>query len=605
MASQSQNKEETSRPNSSSAIGQMPPPEEVNPNLANLSAVADFSVKSGSAPGANTIIYVHGIGNKPPASVLKCQWDTALFGTDLGDRSRMAYWVNRTRYPKPESATCGEADLVDANAASVEERNLAGICISARAEDVGEEVLRREIRALAETPEQQGFLGRIASRMVSVESEIPQDAKTAEIGARIVPLPEPQRRLVALNLTRLFLPDVYDFLFHSDRRKLMTDSLLNRLAVGGGPFVIIAHSQGTMVAYEVLRQLDPAKIEVPLFITIGSPLGMQEVQDAFKSWTGNKRLVPPACVAHWINVADRFDPVAIDFDISNDFGGKPRIKNVSKFGLNPDSLRHPHSATGYLSTEHVRKPVRATLGNAFSQFIAKFVISRDLVEELEDAHAEKPVNALIELKTRGDAGKGQPLDELGEEVMKEICELIAKRPHPGEEDAEHEPPERLKRYIAAKLTRSEVELLRTRHRDLKISHVWKDSPKTAFIVKSTHTVQAKPANLGYGANGKGIGWAVLDTGIRGDHPHFSKFSNIAEQWDCTRPGTPQELRPGMKAWNELDGHGHGTHVAGIIAGTLEAKKNRRPQGGALEKRPIRPTGRHGAGSSPIRIQGTR
>src|SRR4249919_920357 len=39
----------------------------------------------------NTIVYVHGIGNKPLASVLKCQWDMALFGTALGDRSRMAY----------------------------------------------------------------------------------------------------------------------------------------------------------------------------------------------------------------------------------------------------------------------------------------------------------------------------------------------------------------------------------------------------------------------------------------------------------------------------------------------------------------------------------
>ena len=41
----------------------------------------------------NTVIYIHGIGNKPPASILKCQWDTALFGSPLGDRSRMAYWV--------------------------------------------------------------------------------------------------------------------------------------------------------------------------------------------------------------------------------------------------------------------------------------------------------------------------------------------------------------------------------------------------------------------------------------------------------------------------------------------------------------------------------
>ena len=48
-----------------------------------------------------TILYVHGIGNKPIESVLKCQWDQALFGYDLGACSRLAYWVNREYYPSP------------------------------------------------------------------------------------------------------------------------------------------------------------------------------------------------------------------------------------------------------------------------------------------------------------------------------------------------------------------------------------------------------------------------------------------------------------------------------------------------------------------------
>lgn len=69
----------------------------------------------GAAPEVGTIVYVHGIGNKPEASILKCQWDTALFGGPLGDRTRMSYWVNRERYPVPEAArapgdTLGEGD---------------------------------------------------------------------------------------------------------------------------------------------------------------------------------------------------------------------------------------------------------------------------------------------------------------------------------------------------------------------------------------------------------------------------------------------------------------------------------------------------------------
>src|SRR5689334_16917715 len=60
-----------------------------------------LTVKSGVEPTVQTVLYVHGIGNKPVASVLKCQWDEALFGVQMADRTRMAYWVNRQYYPEP------------------------------------------------------------------------------------------------------------------------------------------------------------------------------------------------------------------------------------------------------------------------------------------------------------------------------------------------------------------------------------------------------------------------------------------------------------------------------------------------------------------------
>src|SRR6185295_18403695 len=78
-----------------------------------LGAKADAPEGVGAkAKSAHTIIYVHGIANKPIASVLKCQWDMALTGTQLGDRSRMAYWVNREYYPTPLDETCADSDLV-------------------------------------------------------------------------------------------------------------------------------------------------------------------------------------------------------------------------------------------------------------------------------------------------------------------------------------------------------------------------------------------------------------------------------------------------------------------------------------------------------------
>src|SRR5215213_11549752 len=71
---------------------------------AKRAKAVDTMLKPEAAPepsGAATIVYIHGIGNKPPASVLKGQWDQSLFEFDLGERTRMAYWVDRERYPVP------------------------------------------------------------------------------------------------------------------------------------------------------------------------------------------------------------------------------------------------------------------------------------------------------------------------------------------------------------------------------------------------------------------------------------------------------------------------------------------------------------------------
>lgn len=550
------------------AVAEMPPPERISFSPPPRTA-ASLTVKSGANPNAQTVIYVHGIGNKPVASVLKCQWDRALFGKDLGDRTRMAYWVNRQYYPMPEAATCGDKDLVEVDDDEISTSSIMSLAASTAGEDAEREAVDREVQALAQSPAQAAFLRSIEIKMSAAEAANPADLGAMRVGAKILPLPGFLRRIVVRHLTRAFLRDVNDFFFSADRRKAMTDSLVERLSAGGGPFVIVAHSQGTMIAYEVLRHLSREQVQVPLFVTIGSPLALQEVQDVFRAWTGKSPLEPPACVARWVNVADRLDPVALDTDISNDFGGEPNVENHDGF-INPDSPRHPHSGTGYLATKPVQTAVLATLSNAFSQAVGQFVISRDLAEQFEDSRPNETRRTLVQLNTQdwkpGEEAPVQDLNAVGNDLMKHIQALGTTNPVPGRGE-----PERLKRFIVADLTRHEVETLRTLHRELEIDHIWANAVKRATIVQSTHTVQARPANLGYGATGRGIGWAVLDTGIKGDHPHFEKFKNIGPQWDCVQPGKPAPLPPGTPASNQLDKHGHGTHVAATIGGALQVQ----------------------------------
>jgi hypothetical protein len=511
------------------------------------------------AKSANTIIYVHGIGNKPPAAVLKCQWDKALLGVEQGDRSRMAYWVDRELYPTPLDGTCSSGDQVRIDDDEMSTRTVLALS-TARARD-SQHPVEREIKALTDDPVRQLWLTKIATKLIAGTSVSNDELHARSIRAKVLPLSEPFRRLISQNLTRAFLRDVNDFLFDAERRDAMERSLLDRLAAGGGPFIIIAHSQGSMIAYDVLRRIKPPQLKIPLFITIGSPLGLQEVQDALRQWTDGSLPFPP-CVDRWLNVADRLDPVAFDNDISDDFDGA--IENVSGIGLNKDSPRHPHSATGYLAVKDVLEAVRKVIGSTFEQEIGSFTIAKDLVGDLENAHRGDRHPTLIQLAREGQGNSGKPAQVrvIAESVKNKLTSIIEAA---GDDPADAEFDD-LQHFVAAKLTRLEVETLGSFFDDLKFVGIWRNARKRALISASTHTIQARPANLGYGADGIGICWAVLDTGIRADHPHFQKHSNVVAQWDCTHRGDPRLLERGSKESNQLDGDGHGTHVSGIIAG---------------------------------------
>ncbi len=503
-------------------------------------AASGANAEKAAKPLPVTVIYVHGIGNKPIQSVLKCQWDMALFDADLGERSRMAYWVDRERYPSPEPGTCASGDRIDTDSGT------EGFGVRS-APEVLREQIDSEIDILGRTAEQKRILQAIARTMIAGEQRAPGPRASA-VEAKVLPLPAFMRRVVTRRLTRLFLRDVNDFLFDEQKRKRMEASLRERL-VGPGPYVVIAHSQGSMVAYQVLRQLQKSELQVPLLVTIGSPLGLTEVQDQFRKWTGRKRLPVPPCVDRWVNVADRFDPVALDSNLNDDFSPKKAIDNHRRFGLNPDSPKNPHSATGYLRTPEVRQAVRAHVPADFSTPMSEFVIARDLSRNLEDSAEEQRHNVLIELVSKD----ARPVEASRETASKTLAEICGKH-------VEAAAIEQLRHFISARLTRAEIETVRARHRDLSINHVWCDAQKRALLQTSIDTVQARTANLAYRALGENVHWAVLDTGIRATHPHFKTHASVVKSWDCTGRGSPKE--------GGSDNNGHGTHVAGIIAGTL-------------------------------------
>jgi subtilisin family serine protease len=108
-----------------------------------------------------------------------------------------------------------------------------------------------------------------------------------------------------------------------------------------------------------------------------------------------------------------------------------------------------------------------------------------------------------------------------------------------------------------------------------IFHIWPDFEVSASINKSVATVKADAAQNSFSAWGAGITWAVMDSGIKDDHPHFEKHKNVDKTSAWHKDFTVDGAGPFE------DENGHGTHVAGIIAGEwrvpLDAPKGtRRP-----------------------------
>jgi subtilisin family serine protease len=97
--------------------------------------------------------------------------------------------------------------------------------------------------------------------------------------------------------------------------------------------------------------------------------------------------------------------------------------------------------------------------------------------------------------------------------------------------------------------------------------IWPDFAIGARLTKSISTVKADAAHLSFSATGTDIVWAVIDSGIQGAHVHFEKYKNL-ETEDPLRHRDFTALGIDEKPLEDL--YGHGTHVAGIIAG--ERKK---------------------------------
>ena len=502
------------------------------------------------------IVYIHGIGRQAyPPDALKLKWDLALFGRDLGAQSAMAYWADILHppgEPQPSTASRGSDGPFDLQAAI---------------QDAGLD------------PEDPQVAQFAASLGLAVGMPVPA---VATVGKRVLPLPPFLRKPIAERFLRSFVADTAAYFFRPEVREACQQRLRDALPSRNQPVTLVAHSQGTVISFEVLAQMERASLDLIEFTTLGSPLGIQEVQDFLLP----PSLIVPEVVQKWHSFADPLDPVALDKGLANDFEPDDVIQDA--LVTNIDSRRvagfNPHSAVGYLAHPNVRRVVHDAMR---LDTMSRFVIARDVAERLADESGQRH-SVLIELLEPGYPAVGElpkevELRERDEAVRlaegaseKPRTQLLAHRiARTAKDIAAIVPPRQRKqaridalhRFVAARLTVEELETVAANHRALNVYSVWMSSSKSKLLWRSPRVLKADAALASFAAGGAGITWAILDTGIRAGHPHFQvKDRNgnrtVKEIWDCTKQGPPQRVAIG----GSRDPDGHGTHVAGIVAG---------------------------------------
>jgi hypothetical protein len=138
-------------------------------------------------------------------------------------------------------------------------------------------------------------------------------------------------------------------------------SVLIRAHEQGRPVLLLAHSMGSVIAFESLWQLsriEGSEAGADLFLTTGSPLGQKVVQRHLLGATRPPAERYPANIGQWINIAALGELTAIDRKLRNDFSAMisrklvPDIIDLDAFNYyHMHGSLNVHAEYGYLVNE--------------------------------------------------------------------------------------------------------------------------------------------------------------------------------------------------------------------------------------------------------------
>jgi len=294
------------------------------------------------------VTFIHGIANKPPSADLLRIWRRALDDAaeplplgELGVTSSLVYWAD-LMYEKPDDDLAAHEGVLENTPEAV---------------DAGGGAAAPQPRSAEEAAFIQGLRAKMTSRSdAELESaELPPVPAQPSGQLERVPLPW----FLKKRILDTFLRDVHHYLFDVEFapagrppvrlqqtiRTRFVDAL--RDSAVSRPHIVVSHSMGTVIAYDCLKRVGDC-VPVDGLITLGCPLGLDEVQDKLQpGWSRADGFPSERVEGDWVNLFDRLDPVCgFDPQLANDYmkGGGLAVDDVVVH--NDGAWRH--SATKYL-----------------------------------------------------------------------------------------------------------------------------------------------------------------------------------------------------------------------------------------------------------------
>ena len=179
-------------------------------------------------------------------------------------------------------------------------------------------------------------------------------------GASILRIADPLIGMVAKDIAHYWDPDTA---FGSDVRWRLTEPL-NKALCDGDDIMLVSHSLGTMISYDVLwkfsyygeyKALRETRNKLNTLVTLGSPLGDKTVMKNLKGSgiSGSRRY--PTLIRTWENFAAEDDYISYDETLTDDYENMQHaglVNSVCDHRLYNLAVRHeksnPHHGVGYL-----------------------------------------------------------------------------------------------------------------------------------------------------------------------------------------------------------------------------------------------------------------